>query len=145
MDVVLKQVECLASCAKEEERKRIIGQLRDLSYSLESPDDTLHRVIYLHLQTAAIRIGINLKIFNMLVASKEPMSLEQLHHETGAARVLLCISSALHLVLSLRLIGRLLRYMASIAVIKETGKDTYAATNITGALAIPGNQSGVIY
>ena len=39
----------------------------------------------------------------------------------------------------------MLRYLASIGMIKETGKDSFAATNITEALASPGNQAGVCH
>jgi hypothetical protein len=38
---------------------------------------------------------------------------------------------------------RLLKYMASVGLIKETGKDSFAATNVTRALAEKGNQSGI--
>jgi len=37
----------------------------------------------------------------------------------------------------------MLRYLASIAMIGETEKDTFAATNVTSALAIPGFQGGI--
>ena len=56
------------------------------------------------------------------------MTLEELQQKTGVAIVLL---------------GRLLRYLSSVALIKETRKDTFGATNVTKALAIPGNQGGV--
>ena len=42
-------------------------------------------------------------------------------------------------------IGRLLRYLSSIGMTKEAGKDTFTATNVTKALASPGNQAGVIH
>lgn len=47
MEAVIDQVKRMASNANEVERKKIIDGLRDLSYSLETPDDTLQRVIYL--------------------------------------------------------------------------------------------------
>ena len=41
--------------------------------------------------------------------------------------------------------GRLLRYLASVGMIKEVGRDRFGATNVTEALAIPGNQAGVYH
>jgi hypothetical protein len=39
--------------------------------------------------------------------------------------------------------GRILRYLASVSMIKETDEDNFAATNVTKALAIPGFQAGI--
>lgn len=39
-------------------------------------------------------------------------------------------------------LGRILRYLASIGDIKETGQDTFTANNVTRALAIEGFQGG---
>ena len=39
------------------------------------------------------------------------------------------------------MLGRLLRYLASVAIIKETGEDTYTASNITDAVTI--NECGL--
>ena len=47
MEAVIDQAKRVASNAKENERKKIIDDLRDLSYSLETPDDTLQRIAYL--------------------------------------------------------------------------------------------------
>lgn len=47
MDAIATQVEHLASTANEAERKAMIDQLRELSYTLESGDDTLQRIMYL--------------------------------------------------------------------------------------------------
>lgn len=47
METITTQVKNLASTANEAARKKMIDQLRDLSYSLESPDDTLQRIMYL--------------------------------------------------------------------------------------------------
>ena len=47
METVIAQVKRLAGNANEATRKQMIDQLRELSYSLETPDDTLQRVMYL--------------------------------------------------------------------------------------------------
>ena len=81
-----------------------------------------------NLEISAVRIGIDLKLFELLAANEGPMNLEQLQEKTGVASVLL---------------GRLLRYLSSVALIKETARDIFDATNVTQALAVPGNQGGV--
>ena len=40
-------------------------------------------------------------------------------------------------------IGRLMRYLSSVGMLKKTAVDTFAATNVTRALANPGQQAGV--
>ena len=90
-------------------------------------------------------MGIDLKIFELLSKSDIPMTVEQLAAKTGCAPVLLSeyITKESLQAGSLRSVGRILRYLASIATIKETGKDTFAATNITSTLAVPAFQGGV--
>ena len=44
MDTIATQVMALAKNADEGTRKRLIGSLRDLSYSIETPDDTITRI-----------------------------------------------------------------------------------------------------
>ncbi|KAJ8068747.1 hypothetical protein OCU04_002444 [Sclerotinia nivalis] len=77
-----------------------------------------------------IRAGEDLKLFELLVSSESPLTVEELSKETGAAPVLL---------------GRILRYLASMKLIKETGKDQYTSTNITKTLAVSGNKAGVYH
>ena len=47
METVVTEVKRLAGNVNEATRKQMIDQLRELSYSLETPDDTLQRVMYL--------------------------------------------------------------------------------------------------
>ena len=47
MDQVVAQVRSLAENGDEAARKTIIDTLRNLSYSLESPQDTMQRISYL--------------------------------------------------------------------------------------------------
>jgi demethylsterigmatocystin 6-O-methyltransferase len=46
MEAIISQITSLAGAANEQARKKIIDQLRDLSYTLESADDVLQRVMY---------------------------------------------------------------------------------------------------
>jgi demethylsterigmatocystin 6-O-methyltransferase len=77
-----------------------------------------------------IRVGEDLKVFELLTASESPLTVEELLKETGASSTLM---------------GRILRYFASMKLIKETGKDQYTSTNITRTLAVSGNKAGVYH
>ncbi|MCJ1329290.1 hypothetical protein MMC10_005969 [Thelotrema lepadinum] len=123
MEALSTEVKKLAHAADEHGRKKLLNELRDLAYSIESPDDSVQRIMYQGLQISVVRVGIDLKIFDTLAASGGPSSLEDLVKETGAAPVLL---------------GRILRHLASTAAIVKTKKDEYAANNVTKALAKPG-------
>jgi demethylsterigmatocystin 6-O-methyltransferase len=84
--------------------------------------------IYQNLQLSVVRVGCDLRIFDLIAAHKVPMTLEELQRATGADVVLL---------------GRLLRYLSSVGMIREAEQGTFAATNVTSSLADPGNQAGI--
>ena len=65
MDTVIAQIKSLAGSANEATRKNMTDQLRELSYSLESPDDTLQRVMYL------VSMSPNMRILALLPNSSE--------------------------------------------------------------------------
>jgi demethylsterigmatocystin 6-O-methyltransferase len=46
MEALIEQVRTVAKTADEKTRKEILNQLRDLSYSIESQDDTVQRYTY---------------------------------------------------------------------------------------------------
>jgi demethylsterigmatocystin 6-O-methyltransferase len=77
----------------------------------------------------AARVGIDLKLFEILSTSKTPMTVEELSSRTNATDSLF--------------LGRLMRYLASIRMVVESGKDTFAANHVTEALANPGFQGGL--
>lgn len=95
--------------------------------SLETPQDSVKRILFYGLRIAGVRIGCDLKLFSLL-STNGSLNLGQLASETGADPVLL---------------GRICRYLASINMIKETGKDVFAATNITKTFSDPGVLAGV--
>ncbi|PQE17125.1 O-methyl transferase B protein [Rutstroemia sp. NJR-2017a BBW] len=130
MDALIPQVKQLAEKADESTRRQLIDQLHELAYSLESSDDTMQRLTYRQLEIVMIRVGEDLKVFELLASSESPLTVEKLSKETGAAPTLL---------------GRILRYLASMKLIKETGKDQYTSTNITKTLAVEGNKAGVYH
>lgn len=47
MEAIIDQVKHLFSSADEVARKKILVGLRDLMYAIESPDDTLQRIMFL--------------------------------------------------------------------------------------------------
>ncbi|KAL5337752.1 S-adenosyl-L-methionine-dependent methyltransferase [Aspergillus crustosus] len=130
MDSIANQVKALSNGADDATRKHILDSLRDLSYSLEVPTDTLNRICYATIQPALARVAVDLKLFDILSSSKDPLTVGYLATKTGAAPGLL---------------GRILRYLASVGMIAETDKDTFTANNITESLSIPAIQAGVYH
>ena len=47
MEAALAQIWDIASTADEASRKKIVIALRDTMYSIESVDDTMHRIMFL--------------------------------------------------------------------------------------------------
>ena len=47
MEDLMDQAQLLAEKVNKQERKKLINGLRDLSYSIETLDDTINRIIYL--------------------------------------------------------------------------------------------------
>ncbi|KAK0506920.1 hypothetical protein JMJ35_010620 [Cladonia borealis] len=50
MEGLMDQAQRLAETDNEQERKKLIDGLRDLSYSIETPDDTMQRIMYMRWQ-----------------------------------------------------------------------------------------------
>ncbi|KAF7902747.1 hypothetical protein EAF00_002650 [Botryotinia globosa] len=128
MDDLITHVKAAAASADEAERKKMIDDLRDLSIELETPWDSMQRVMYLQFQLTGAQIGCDMKLFEIMVAKKEPMTVEQLAKETESDPAFLV---------------RLLRYLASVRMIRETGKNTFEASKVTEALAQKGYKGGV--
>lgn len=127
---ILSQASTLAKDLNEASRKKLIDGLRDLAVSLETPQDTMQRLLYCDYPLTAVRMGCDLKLFTILKDAGQPLTVEQLAKQTGAAPALL---------------GRLLRYMASVQLISETAKDTFTGNNVSEVFANPGIQGGVYH
>lgn len=130
MDAIVNQIKNLASSADDAQRKLILETLRVVSDSIETPQDTMQRLMYLALEPAVIRIGLDLDLFKILVDNEKPVTVSDLASKTGAATTLL---------------ARLLRYLASVGVVTETGKDSFASNNITKTLTLPAVVGGVYH
>ncbi|KAJ5669292.1 hypothetical protein N7462_010362 [Penicillium macrosclerotiorum] len=159
MDSVISQVKKLAQDADEATRKKILNDLRDLALYLETPQDTMQRISYLHLQPPLVRIGLDLKIFDILAESDHPLTVKDLAAKTNAAPTLLgefpsTIMLFLKLdlwrnlkfiFLTLEIIARILRYLASVGTIKEIDVNTFFGNNVTNYLSDEGIGSAVYH
>jgi len=95
MKAIITRIRSLASVADEAGRKKIIEQLRDLSFELEEPADVVQRLAYRHLEIAMVRVGIDLGLFNLIAEKEGEVWLEELGLRTGAGRVLIGVYSRL--------------------------------------------------
>ncbi|KAK5994458.1 Demethylsterigmatocystin 6-O-methyltransferase [Cladobotryum mycophilum] len=124
-------VECLYQAANQSDEARCKARdaLQNLQLRLETPHDAYNRFAYMHLEITFARIAEDLQIYQILVESGQPVSVAGLSAKTGAA---------------LLFTRRVLRYLASVGQIQETGKDEFAANELTKILAEPGYR-GTIY
>ncbi|PHH80235.1 hypothetical protein CDD82_1894 [Ophiocordyceps australis] len=118
-------IESLRQVAGESEEARFDTSiaLRDLRRSLATPDDVYDRFEKGNLEICVSRIAQDLEIYQTLASSQEPMSVDALAAKAGAAP---------------KLLHRILRYLASLGQISETGPNTFAANAETRTLATPG-------
>ncbi|TVY75550.1 O-methyltransferase lepI [Lachnellula suecica] len=137
LDSVATQIKEATMAADEADRKRILNSLKELQYSIEKPKDTMQRISHCymltkeqHLVLSTIRTVLDLKVFNILVDSSGPVHLDALSKQSGADPILL---------------GRLLRMLSSLGIIKETAEDEFGASTMTENLSIPEIQAGVYF
>lgn len=116
MEEALEKIRELAVEGNEQTRRGLMLSLQALSFSLETPQDTIHRFGHMNLQAAVVQVGIDLGLFKFIAKSAEPVTVDQVSENTGAEP---------------QLARRLLRFLASIAAVKETESDQYAANNVT--------------
>ncbi|KAK3379887.1 S-adenosyl-L-methionine-dependent methyltransferase [Lasiosphaeria ovina] len=112
------------------ERLALYNAAQKLFYAVEDPLDSINRVNGSPLILIVSFIAANLNIYEQLAAASGPL--------TGAS---LAASSKCDPVL----MSRILRVLASNTLILETDEDTFAANNITQALARPGYRAGIIH
>ncbi|MDI1493141.1 MAG: hypothetical protein OHK93_004928 [Ramalina farinacea] len=99
-----------------------------LHRALEDPGNIVERICF---QTATIRVGIDLDLFNVLFKSEKPLTCGELAKTTGADSVLL---------------GRLLRSLeatGAFGVIGDPGKEAYVPTTTTETFTAPPLAAGV--
>lgn len=119
-----------AKSTTEATRLKIQDSLRGAAEAIETPHDTMLRFFNQQMEITVIRAGCDLGLFKALSASERPLSSAELAASANANTLL---------------VGRLLRYLASIRVITETGKDSYASNNVSQALADPRIHDAMYY
>ncbi|CAI6334215.1 unnamed protein product [Periconia digitata] len=131
----LSQVEAHASQLKSgdpEARQKLIASARELVTAAETPVETLLWNIWaLPTRTTALRIAVDLKIFETAVADNgSPKTNEQLAAPTGASPTL---------------VKRVARACASMKMLDEQAPGVYAANSLTQLLAQPEYAAGIIF
>ncbi|KEY72251.1 hypothetical protein S7711_00250 [Stachybotrys chartarum IBT 7711] len=128
MDAALAQVKQLAETVSPLNRPGVILDLMKVVHSLETPEDMFQRVGAMSLQTTAVVIGLDLKLFEILAEAEKPLTLDELAQNTGAERALL---------------ARLLRYLRSIGMVDEVSANTFIANHATRHLTTKVSQAGI--
>ncbi|KAI1372125.1 hypothetical protein F4677DRAFT_274912 [Hypoxylon crocopeplum] len=106
--------------AQEASRLHTQDTLRSLAEKMETPHDTMLRMFNSALEISVVKAAFDLNIFKRLSESEYPMSVKALSAPTNADPLL---------------VGRLLRYLASIRMITETGKDMFTANSASRAFS----------
>ena len=89
-------------------------------------------------------MGIDLEVFDLLSKSEKPLNLYEIARETNADVVLIGERTQVGFLFKAHFTsGRLMRYLSSVGMLEECTVDMFAATNVTQALANPGQQAGV--
>ncbi|KAI0549853.1 S-adenosyl-L-methionine-dependent methyltransferase [Xylaria curta] len=130
LGAALAKVRELLPTVDGESRISLIADLHQLANSLETPDDTLHRYGAMNLQTAAVKIGIDLGLFKLLIKHTEPIGVDDISPALAAETPLL---------------ARILKYLAAIGTIDEITSDGYAANHITNNLSEKVVEAGICH
>lgn len=131
MEAIQKQLDDIALQTRTLEKGdgvKVLNRMRDIAISLEDGQESAPRLLDGPFELMMIRIGVDLKIFNLLSEATKPLTVREISQANGAG---------------VQLLGRLLRAMASRRLIKEDGKDTFSANNVTPTFANPGIQGAV--
>ncbi|KAK5625640.1 hypothetical protein RRF57_001356 [Xylaria bambusicola] len=104
MEEALSKIELLAKQSDELGRQDIMTSLHRLAYSLERPENTRDRYGFLHLQTAIVKVGFDLRLFKKLTESEKPLSVDEIGLKVGAQRDLM---------------SRILRHLAAFNAVDE--------------------------
>ncbi|KAK0710297.1 S-adenosyl-L-methionine-dependent methyltransferase [Lasiosphaeria miniovina] len=130
LEAVLGLVGNIASLSKDltatdhETRLKVLADARALVQALETPRETMLRHLWTNgTSTAALAIGVETGLFvHMLQNNGAPKKVPEIAEALGAESDLL---------------ARIMRYLASMGYIAETGINEFAPTNFSKAMAIP--------
>ncbi|KEF63069.1 uncharacterized protein A1O9_01045 [Exophiala aquamarina CBS 119918] len=131
MEAIIDQVQALAAKADEAGRARLLDDLRDLQGRVESPQDTFFRLLNSQLELAVIYLGSELGLFAELAKDgTDAITATELAGRLGA---------------SPELLERILRYLASVGYMENTGPNQYKANKATHMCALPMIRPGLIH
>ncbi|PVH96624.1 S-adenosyl-L-methionine-dependent methyltransferase [Periconia macrospinosa] len=103
-------------------RRRFREASNAASLAVHWPSDSVHLIAYGSLYVSLARIGIDTKLFEVLAASSQPLTSEEIAQQTGIEIVLA---------------KRLLRFYQSFRWIKQQDENQFIANNVTKALTPP--------
>ncbi|KAJ5713819.1 uncharacterized protein N7483_011000 [Penicillium malachiteum] len=107
----------------DSERRQLLQACDRLKTKLETPFDTVARLAFSPHQAIALRLGVNLKLFDVIAAkaghSNELVSLDELVDATGAEA---------------SIVARIMRFLAAMSVVDEVDQGLYAPTPFSAAL-----------
>ncbi|ETS81750.1 hypothetical protein PFICI_06752 [Pestalotiopsis fici W106-1] len=109
-------------------RKELYEAAQRLSLAIESPHDTVYRVIYSPMILSVVQIASNMKIFTTLAGKSSPCSAIDLASPSGADPVFT---------------ARIARFLASHGFITEVDEDVYQSNHLTTTLSIDGFRAGI--
>ncbi|CAI7613307.1 unnamed protein product [Penicillium discolor] len=130
MDSIVAQIQAIAQNTDEAGRLNIIRALKQVKVELQSPRDTLLELAVPGLTSAMLRTSADLGLLRHLTESDKPLTVTQIADLTKASPALL---------------ERILRYLAGVDVIKETGVNEYTANSTTRILADPKGEAMVYH
>ncbi|KAJ9484181.1 hypothetical protein VN97_g9208 [Penicillium thymicola] len=130
MDSIVAQIHAMAQNTDEAGRLNIVRALKQVKVELQSPHDTLLESAVPGLTSAMLRTSADLGLLRYLTKSDKPLTVTQLANLTGASPPLL---------------ERILRYLAGVDMIKETGVSEYTANSISHVLADPKGEAMIYH
>ncbi|KAL8670613.1 MAG: hypothetical protein Q9168_004862 [Polycauliona sp. 1 TL-2023] len=110
-------------------RQDLQGLTKQLGFALETPFETMNRLVILPFQHAVVRVAIDLKLFaSVEEAGASGRNVDEIEADTGVDAILLL---------------RLLRTLAAIGLLRQVDEQHWAATNLTHSCTNPTVESGL--
>ncbi|PLB48528.1 putative O-methyltransferase [Aspergillus steynii IBT 23096] len=116
MDSIVAQVHSLAKNADEAARRSIQTALEDLLFEIQDPKYIVYQLLNSPVKLTVVRVSIDINLFKTLANSESPRTVSSLAEQLKVDEDLL---------------GRILRYLASNNLIKQTGVEEFAANQVT--------------
>ncbi|KAL8715416.1 MAG: hypothetical protein Q9220_000750 [cf. Caloplaca sp. 1 TL-2023] len=119
-----------------ETRDELRGLIKEAGFALETPFDTMNRVVAFPIIYTTVRVGINLGLFEYLIeAGRAGRTIEDLAEKTNVDQDFLDTYVGL-------LPARLLRGLETTGFVTQLSERRWAATTCATACTIPGIKSG---